>query len=233
MSEITPHPAGVALRLSTIDERHTPHLKRLTDMVHEHGAKIIQLLHNLGRQATSMVSHHAAWAPSALPGPGTREVPHEMDLDNIQDLIRAYVRTSQIIQAAGYDGIEIMGAHGFLLGSFLSPASNKRPETDPYGGSLANRMRLIEEIIAAIREACGRELVLGLSFSVDELNPQGLTVEETTEIARRLEAKGQLNYLSARIGDVAAMPVWIGDMTVPQGAAVHLAAALKRLNCPS
>jgi 2,4-dienoyl-CoA reductase-like NADH-dependent reductase (Old Yellow Enzyme family)/thioredoxin reductase len=196
-------------------------------MVHAHGPKIFQLIHNPGRQAKPQWSHHANWGPSPVRGPFNTEIPHEMDKDDIRTMVESYARTARIIKEAGYDGIEVQGSHGFLIGSFLSPASNKR--TDDYGGPLSNRMRFVEEVIEAIREAIGREMALGLSMSMEELNPQGLQLDETKEIAARLEEKGALDYLTARIGDYGAVPVWIGDMQIPPGAATYLAAELKQV----
>jgi mycofactocin system FadH/OYE family oxidoreductase 2 len=227
MSEVCGHQSGAIYTMTTLEERHIPHLRKIPEMVHAHGAKIFQLIHNPGPQARPHWSHHASWGPSPRRGPGAVDLPHVMDQDDIRTMVGCYARTASIIKEAGYDGIEIQGSHGFLVASFLSPASNHR--SDAYGGTLPNRMRFLEEILAAVREAIGRELALGVSISVDELNPQGLQVAETTEIAARLEEGDCIDYLTARIGDAAAMPIWIGDMQIPPGAATHLAAELKRV----
>jgi mycofactocin system FadH/OYE family oxidoreductase 2 len=224
MSEVSGHAIGA---MATLDERHVPHLSKVPEMVHAHGGKIFQLIHNSGRQSRTPVSHLPAWAPSPLRGPGALDVPHEMDLDDIRTMVGCYASTARTIKEAGYDGIELQGSHGFLIGSFLSLASNKR--SDEYGGDITNRMRFLDQILEAIREEIGQELALGVSISVDELNPQGLQIAETTEMAARLEAAGLIDYLTARIGDAAANPIWIGDMQIPPGAATYLAAELKRV----
>ena len=227
MSEVCGHPSGVIYTMIPLDERHIPHLSKVPEMVHGGGAKIFQLIHNPGRQARPQWSHHANWAPSPIRGPFNTETPHEMDRDDIRAMVDGYVRTARIIKEAGFDGIELQGSHGFLVGSFLSPASNKR--TDEYGGPLANRMRFLTEVIDAVREEIGGGMALGVTISMDELNPQGLQLEETKEIAARLDEAGTLDYLTARIGDYGAVPIWIGDMQIPPGAATYLAAELKQV----
>jgi len=227
MSEICAHPAGAIYTMMPIDERHVPHLRKLTDLIHSHGAKIFQLIHNPGRQARPLWSHHANWGPSPVRGPFNVEIPHEMDKDDIREVVASYARTAKLLKEAGFDGIELQGSHGFLIGSFLSPASNKR--SDEYGGSLENRMRFINEVLAGVRESIGRDLALGSSLSIDEFNPAGITVEESLEVAARLDSGGMLDYMNARVGDYASIPIWIGDMNVAPGAGVPYAAAVKRV----
>lgn len=224
-SDIISHPSSQMYQTTTVDERHIPFLREVTGRVHEHGAKIFQMIHHTGRQTKSEFSRLPLWAPSPVRGPFSREVPHEMEVEEIEEIIGWYARTGKILLEAGYDGVELQGAHGFLLASFLSPVSNKR--TDEYGGSLANRLRFPLRVIDAIRKGCGKDFVLGSTLSGDELTPGGLTIEGSQEIARALEAHGGLDYLSVRIGDYGAVPIWIGDMSVPHGGAMYLGEQIK------
>jgi 2,4-dienoyl-CoA reductase-like NADH-dependent reductase (Old Yellow Enzyme family)/thioredoxin reductase len=226
MSEVSAHPVAVAHRFTTLDERHIPHLRKLTELIHGHGAKIFQLIHNPGRHALPAYSHRPTWGPSPTRR-GAMTITHAMDHDEIKEMVASYGRTAKIIKEAGFDGIELQGAHGFMIGSFLSPAPNMR--SDEYGGSLENRMRLLNQILAAVREQIDGDIALGTSLSIDELNPRGITVEEGQEIAARLDSGGMLNYLTARVGDFAAVPIWIGDMRVAPGAGVPFAAVVKRV----
>lgn len=224
-SDVVSHPTSHMYRITTIDERHIPRMRELTERVHQHGAKIFQMIHHTGRQTKSEYSRLPLWAPSPIRGPFSRETPHEMEVEEIEEIIGWYARTAAILQQAGYDGVELQAAHGFLLASFLSPASNQR--TDEYGGSLDNRLRFPLRVIEAIRQACGPDFVLGSTLSGDELNPHGLTVEGAQDIARQFEAHGGLDYLSVRLGDYGAVPMWIGDMSVPRGGAIHLGEQIK------
>jgi len=224
-SDIISHPSSQMYRTTTIDERHIPFLSEVATSVHKHGAKIFQMIHHTGRQTKTEFSRLPLWAPSPVRGPFSREVPHAMEIEEIEEIIDWYARTAKILQASGYDGVELQGAHGFLLASFLSPVSNKR--TDEYGGSLANRLRFPLRVVDAIRKTCGKDFVLGSTLSGDELTQGGLTIEGSQEIARALEAHGGLDYLSVRIGDYGAVPIWIGDMSVPHGRAMHLGEQIK------
>jgi mycofactocin system FadH/OYE family oxidoreductase 2 len=226
VSEMPAHPTGfTGAYMSEIDERHIPFLRELADRVHAHDCKVLQMIHHVGRQHNPLYSQREGWAPSPLRGPGARELPHEMEEEEIQELIACYARISWVLQQAGFDGVELQGAHGFLLASFLSPQSNRR--TDRYGGSLENRVRIIREIAEAIRRRCGRDFVLGTTLSGDELTPGGLTIEDAQQIARIWDDDEQLDYISVRIGNFAAVPIWIGDMAVPRAAAAHLAGAVR------
>jgi 2,4-dienoyl-CoA reductase (NADPH2) len=226
VSEMPSHPTGfTGAYMSEIDERHIPYLRELAERVHAHDCKVLQMIHHVGRQHNPLYSQREGWAPSALRGPGARELPHEMEEEEIHELIACYARISWVLQQAGFDGVELQGAHGFLLASFVSPQSNKR--TDRYGGSLENRLRIIREIVDAIRQRCGRDFVLGTTLSGDELSQGGLTIEDSQQIARLLDDDGQLDYISVRIGNFAAVPIWIGDMAVPRAAAAHLAGAVR------
>lgn len=226
VSEMPSHPTGfTGAYMSEIDERHIPYLRELADRVHAHGTKVLQMIHHVGRQHNPLYSEREGWAPSAVRGPGARELPHEMEEEEIQEIIACYVRISWALQQAGFDGVELQAAHGFLLACFVSPHSNKR--TDRYGGSVENRLRIIREIVEAIRNRCGHDFVLGTTLSGDELTQGGLTIEDSQQIARILDDDGLLDYISVRIGNFAAVPVWIGDMAVPTAAAAHLAGAVR------
>ena len=122
-----------------------------------------------------------------------KEIPHEMDKDDIKRAVGAYAGAARRAKEAGYDGAEIFSAFGMLQASFLSKARNHR--TDEYGGSLENRMRFLLETIDAIRENVGSNFVLGVRFTGDEFTDGGNTLDDAKEIAQRLEATGKIDYL--------------------------------------
>jgi len=211
------------------DKRVIPGFKRIADMVHEHGTRIFCQLWHCGRDmATTLFTRRSIWAPSPIPGPTSREIPHEMEIHEIEEVIQGYVNTARNVKEGNFDGVEIHTAHGYLIHQFLSPWSNKR--TDEYGGSLENRMRLANEVIDGIRKECGNEFVVGIRISGDELTPGGLDLEDMKIIAQKLEASNKLDYISVSIGNhTLSYALMIGDMNVPLGSAVYLASGIKEV----
>jgi thioredoxin reductase len=159
-------------------------------------------------------------------GPTTREIPHEMEVEEIDEIVQGYVKSARNAREGNFDGVEIHSGHGYLLQQFLSPWSNKR--TDEYGGSLENRMRLANRVIDGIRKECGREFVLGLRISGDELTPGGLGLEDMKVIAQKFASSQMIDYISVSIGNHGlSYALMIGDMNIPLGSAVYLASAIK------
>jgi len=191
------HPSGrVMPRMVMADEdRHIPGLMRLADAIHASGAKAIAQISHCGRQAKSKFTGMPLVAASAIPCPLNREMPRELTVDEIDDMERAFVAAARRAEAAGFDGVEIHAAHGYLASGFLSAYSNRR--TDRYGGSLENRMRFLLNIVDGIRRHT--DFTLTVRISADELVPQGNTLDQTTVIARALEAHG-VSGISVSVG---------------------------------
>ena len=230
ISELTSvHPNSLALtqQLGAYDESAIPGFRLVADMVHEHGAKIIGQLAHLGRQSGSLFTALPIWAPSRIPSPRVREIPHIMTLEEIEEAREGFVKSASNLRAAGYDGIEIHGAHGYLINQFMSPFTNQR--TDAYGGNLENRLRFTIETIDAVRKRIGNKMVLGIRISGDELVPGGLTLNDMQEIATRLEGTGKLDYISVSVGIHETHHIMIGDMNVPLGVIVYLAGGIKEV----
>ena len=142
------------IQLGIYDSRHVKSFERVCDAVHYHGAKIFIQLHHGGREAPPACNGgKQAMAPSVeLNSVVGREtiLPREMTVEDIDRLVELYVQAALNAQAAGADGVEVHGAHGYLLQQFLSPYTNKR--TDEYGGSVENRCRFMVRILKGIRE---------------------------------------------------------------------------------
>jgi len=211
--------------ISGYDPRVVPGFRRVAERIHEHGTKVFGQVWHCGRQSDGFFSGLPLWAPSAIPCPVSREMPHAMTRDEIAEVVAGYVTVARHMKAAGYDGIELHGGHGYLIQQFLSPWSNQRE--DEYGGSLDNRLRFALEVVGAVRREVGAGLAVGMRISGDELTPGGLTLRDMQEIVRRLEATGALDYFSVSVGNYTVHDVMIGDMTVPPGALVPLAAGIK------
>jgi 2,4-dienoyl-CoA reductase-like NADH-dependent reductase (Old Yellow Enzyme family) len=191
------HPSGrVMPRMVMADEdRHITGLARLADAIHATGAKAIAQISHCGRQTKSKFTGMPLVAPSAIPCPLNREMPRALTLEEIGLMERAFVATARRVEAAGFDGVEIHAAHGYLASGFLSAYSNQR--TDIYGGSLENRMRFLLNIVDGIRR--DGDFPLTVRISADEFVQYGNTLEQTTVIARALEAHG-VSGVSVSVG---------------------------------
>lgn len=205
-----------------------PALAELSAAIHHGGAKVIGQLNHRGRE---MLGHDSeqnrdvdfpTWAPSPLASPNDPLVPHEMNLDEIREVIEAFCLSARNLVRAGFDGIEIHAAHGYLVGQFLSPQANMR--MDAYGGAAENRARLLVDLIAAVRDSIGPTLPLGVRLSADEELDGGLTVTDSCDIARRVADTHQVDYLSVTRG---IRNRYVKDMSYPLGVSVELARAVR------
>ncbi|HBT47713.1 MAG TPA: NADH:flavin oxidoreductase [Peptococcaceae bacterium] len=220
------HPSGKGFpnQLGIYSDRLIPGLRRLVDAVHAHGAKIAVQLYHGGRQTRSAVTGQPIVAPSPIPDPTVGETPRELTREEIGELVEAFAAAALRAKRAGFDAVEIHGAHGYLLNQFLSPYSNKR--RDEYGGPLENRMRFLLEVVRAVRRAVGAQYPLLYRLSADEKVPGGLTLEETRLFARRLEEEGiAALHVSAGVYETA---FWIiQPMYLPRGCLADLAQGIK------
>src|SRR5262249_32291941 len=152
-------------------------------------------LPHLGRRAQSDSDGPGPLlAPSQIPERVHREVPHELEPEQIAELVVAFGDAARRCREGGLDGVEISMAHNHLIDQFWSPVFNER--IDQYVGSLDNRMRFGLEVLAEIRRRTGRDFVVGARISGDELSPGGLTAADMATIARRLAISGLVDFLS-------------------------------------
>jgi len=147
-------------------------------------------------------------APSAIPFP-EHAVPAELDESGINRIVEAFAAAARRAVEAGYDVVEIHGAHGYLIHEFRSPLSNQR--TDSYGGSAENRQRFPLEVVRAVREAVGTDTVLDIRLSASDWADGGVTGEETAAFSRELvEAGVDVLHISSGGNVPAAVPVGPG-----------------------
>ncbi|GHB71575.1 N-methylproline demethylase [Streptomyces viridiviolaceus] len=199
----------------------------ITEAVHAHGVPILAQLNHNGGQASGMYSRTPVWAPSPVPDPLFREVPKAVTVAEIAEIVAGYATVAGHCAQGGFDGVELQCSHSSLVRGFLSPVTNRR--TDTYGGPLAHRVRILREIVAAVREAIGPDRVLGVRLCGDELIDGGTTIEEAVEIARMVEAGGGVDYINTSIG-VATSTLYMieASMAVPAGYALYISNAIRR-----
>ena len=163
--------------------------EELTETVHIYGAKIFAQLHHGGATSKSAFTGRQNLSPSGIPMAPGGEVPREMTLEDIKRVQDKFVAAAVRCKKAGYDGVELHAAHGYLMTQFLSEYYNRR--TDAYGGSLENRCRFIDEVIAAIRAKLGN-YPISVRICGDEMTPQEgfWNLEGGLAIAKHLEAQG-------------------------------------------
>jgi len=197
ISSIHPNGSGIANELGAYDDRFIPGLKKIADAVHAAGSKVALQLHHAGRESLFLLQQGKAVAPSPIPSLIFRIPPREMTRDEIQETIAAFGAAARRGIAAGFDAIEVHGAHGYLLTQFLSSLSNKRE--DEYGGSLINRSRFIIEVLQEVRKAVGPNFPISLRLSVEECIKDGYTFEDIRPILPNL-VKAGADMLHASLG---------------------------------
>ncbi len=188
---------------------------KLVEAVHAAGAKIIVQLHHVGRQTVpSCIGGKQPVAPSAVACPLMDCIPHELTIDEIWDTIHKFGDAAYRAKKAGFDGVEIHGAHGYLVAEFMSTHANKR--IDEFGGDFMGRMKFPLQIFKDVKEKCGHDFPLVFRFSYDEKVNGGRTLEESTVIARLAEEAG-VDALNISVMTYASLQWMSAPGAVPNG----------------
>ena len=180
-----------------------PGLSKIAEIVHKNGdsCKVALQIAHCGRQSRVLEN---TIAPSPLEEKLTKKMPKEMTKEEIQETIDAFVQAIRRAKEAGYDAVQLHGAHGYIITQFLSPYINIR--TDEYGGSLENRVRFLEEIYTKGNKLVGKDFPIFIKMNAVDFVEGGSTVEESLKIAKRLERIGYAAIeVSAGIWEVAKM----------------------------
>ena len=202
----------------------------LVEAVHRKGARIAVQLHHAGsRSGMPELTGGVILAPSPVAQEDVGIVPRELTLPEIEGLADSYARAAERAQRAGYDAVEVHGAHGYLVHQFLSPATNHR--SDEYGGSFEKRLRFPHLVVRRVREAVGSRFPVLFRMSAEG----GYGLEEAVEIARALESWG-VDAIHVSIGGTAphsVVPPDMSPMAYPEGWLTGHAAAIKaRVSVP-
>jgi 2,4-dienoyl-CoA reductase (NADPH2) len=204
-----------------------PGYQRITTLVHREGAKILAQINHNGGQASGMYTRLPVWAPSAIADPLFREVAKAVTLREIEEIVAGYAKVARYTQRGGFDGVELQCSHSSIVRQFLSRNTNQR--TDAYGGGLENRMRILREIVARIRQTCGREYVVGVRLCGDEMIQDGIVLEEAVSAAKALECDGLVDYINTSIGTATSTLYTIeASMHVPPGYALFIPSAIRQ-----
>ncbi len=188
---------GFPGQMGVFGDEHIEGLTRLAKGIKAHGSVASLQLHHAGnRSPKDLVSEVVC--PSDDPDTGARA----LTLKAVEELRDDFITAAKRAEKAGFDGVEVHGAHGYIILQFLSPEINKRE--DRYGGSLENRARLMFEIIDGIRAACRPDFQIGLRLSPERF---GVKLAEIREVAGKVLAEGKIDFLDMSLWDYAKEPV--------------------------
>ncbi|MCB2291841.1 NAD(P)/FAD-dependent oxidoreductase [Clostridium sp. CS001] len=216
---------GTPCQLCVTDEYQIPRLEKLARAIHRYDSKIFVQLHHPGRQSHGrLIGGKQIVGPSAVTSSAIGEMPRELTTEEVEEMTKKFIKGAKIAQISGIDGVELHGAHGYLIGQFISPLTNLR--TDKYGGSFANRMRFITEIIVGIKYICGKDFPISVRIDGDEFVQGGLTLEEAVKVARSLESTG-VDAINVSSGTYESVNTIIEPISYPQGWKRHLAKTIK------
>ncbi len=215
--------ASPRMLLISTDE-HASGFARLIEAVQRAGGKIVVQINHAGRQTSSAITGSPIVGPSPIACPTRNEIPRELTVGEIEEIVETFTAAAERVKTAGADGVELHMAHGYLLCAFLSPLSNRR--SDRYGGDLAGRTRFAREVLHSVRSRVGPDFPIICRLSADEYLEGGLRIEETKQIARILEQEGadalHVSACNAASGYLNQPPYY-----VEEGVFVHLAEAIK------
>ncbi|MGA8279886.1 MAG: FAD-dependent oxidoreductase [Desulfobacterales bacterium] len=200
-------------------------LSRIAEAIRAEGAVPAIQIHHAGRQTSAKVIKRLPMAPSPLPCPAIRGDVAPLTVEQIQELVNKFADAAVRSREAGFELLEIHGAHGYLINQFLSRYSNIRE--DGYGGNIAGRTRFALDIIAEIRNRLGSSFPISFKISAQEFVPDGLTVEESIDILKLLVTAG-IDAVQVSAGNDST-PEWICQpMFMQKACLVESAAAIKK-----
>ncbi|MBU3209445.1 NAD(P)/FAD-dependent oxidoreductase [Clostridium algidicarnis] len=216
---------GTPNQLCANNLNQIPRLEKLSRAVHRYDSKIFLQLHHPGRQSHSnLIDGRQIVAPSAVTSSAIGELPREMTTEEVETMVKKFVTGAKIAQMGGIDGVELHGAHGYLLGQFLSPLTNLR--TDKYGGDLMGRMRILTEIIMGIKSVCGPNFPISVRIDGDEFVDGGFKLDEAIKASKYLESIG-IDAINVSAGTYESVNTIIEPISYPQGWKRHLAQGIK------
>lgn len=218
-----PEGRGLIRELRVDDDSYIRGLGELAQAIQRHGARAtLQLLH-AGREAKKFITHIQPVAPSPIPSPGGDQ-PRELTIREIQVIVERFAKAAERAKRAGFDAVEIHGAHHYLFAQFLSRAANRRQ--DAYGGSLQNRARILIEVIRAIRGSVGGDYPILCRINSEDRVGDGIAAEEMREVAPMIQGAGaDAIHVSGWPPGIVRFP----PMAEPPGNLLPLAEGVKKV----
>jgi 2,4-dienoyl-CoA reductase-like NADH-dependent reductase (Old Yellow Enzyme family) len=218
--------------IGNYDDDQIEGLARLAQAVHDSGGKIIPQIVHTGVRANVKLFREGdeVWGPSAVPDPVSNEIPKEVARSEIVRLVEAYAAAALRSKRAGFDGVQLHGAHGYGISQFLSPVWNQR--SDSYGGSIGKRYRFLGEVLEAVRASVGDDFPVLIKLGAHDFVERGLVPEEAAQVARRLADDG-IDAIEVSAGSAASPPELAPIRKVPktpddEAYLAELAAYIKR-----
>jgi 2,4-dienoyl-CoA reductase-like NADH-dependent reductase (Old Yellow Enzyme family) len=207
-------PSGQASprQMAVHDDRFIGGLARIPEAVHRFPSRVVLQIAHAGRQTKEKLCGCVPVSPSAVYDPASKVMPRELSSDEIRSLVDDFVAAGLRARRAGFDGLQLHAAHGYLLSSFLSPHTNRR--RDEWGGPVENRARVLVEILRGLRSALGREYPVIVKLNSTDFLEGGLTLEHAVRIAVLIESEGIDGIeVSGGMAEAGRGSVWPGLRT--------------------
>ncbi len=214
VTAVDPHGKAVLNEAGLWNDEQIEGFKKLMDAIHEAGAKVLVQLHHCGRQtAPPYIFGLTPEAPSKVACPALNVIPDEMSNERVWQLIDQFGDAAVRAKKAGADGVEVHGAHGYIIAQFMSPHANKR--YDEFGGDFEGRMKFPREFFRNIRKKVGNDFVMTFRFGWDEKVHGGRKLEESCNVARMAEEGADAIHIS--VMTYASMHYMSASPEMPQG----------------
>jgi 2,4-dienoyl-CoA reductase-like NADH-dependent reductase (Old Yellow Enzyme family) len=204
-------PSGKASphQMAVFDDRFVEGLARIPEIVHHFASRVFLQIAHAGRQTKEKLCACIPVSPSAVYDPVSKIMPRELAFDEIRTLIVDFISAAKRAKRAGFDGVQLHAAHGYLLSSFLSPHTNRR--ADEWGGPVENRARVLVEILRGVKAACGRDFPVIVKLNSTDFLEGGLVLEDAVRVARMIEAEGIDGIeVSGGMAEAGRGSVWAG-----------------------
>jgi 2,4-dienoyl-CoA reductase-like NADH-dependent reductase (Old Yellow Enzyme family) len=204
-------PSGQASprQMAVFDDRFVAGLARIPETVHRFPSRVFLQIAHAGRQTKEKLCGCIPVSPSAVYDPTSKVMPRELSADEIQTLIADFVSAGVRAKRAGFDGVQLHAAHGYLLSSFLSPHTNRRQ--DEWGGPVENRARILVEVLRGVKAACGRDFPVIVKLNSTDFLEGGLFLEDAVRVARMIEVEGIDGIeVSGGMAEAGRGSIWAG-----------------------